>query len=57
MKHKHVISTPREAGRGLTEWVAECSCGALFQCFYSKYGLEWKPLNKEAEKCPHNPNA
>ncbi len=54
---KHVISTPREAGRGLTGWVAECTCGALFKCFYSKYGLEWKPLNKEAQTCPHNPNA
>lgn len=50
---EHKLTTPERAGKGLTSWIATCSCGASWRCEYSNYGLEWKPLTEEAEDCPH----
>lgn len=50
----HDLNVPRNAGKGLTEWIATCSCGNSWRCYYSRYGLEWLPLNEQNKTCPYN---
>jgi len=51
---EHKLSVPENAGRGLTDYIATCSCGARFRCTYTNKGLIWQPLNDAAESCPFN---
>lgn len=50
----HRLTVPDGAGRGVTRWVATCSCGAEWRCEYGRRGLQWYPLNAACESCPHN---
>lgn len=52
--NKHMLEVPENAGRGLTSWIAVCSCGAQWRCEYGGSGLEWKPLNDKCLECPHD---
>ena len=46
----HQISSPHSTfGRvGTNDGTTICSCGARWHTFYSRYGLEWTPLNEQA---------
>ena len=51
---EHTLQVPDNAGKGLTSWIATCTCGASWRCEYSRFGLEWKPQNENCHNCPHN---
>lgn len=54
-KTSHQLTQPENAGRGLTEWIATCNCGARYRRYYSRHGLETVPYNEKARSgtCPH----
>jgi hypothetical protein len=52
----HQLQIPNNAGKGLTSWIAACSCGAEWQCEYDNTGLQWKPLNDKCDNCEAKPN-
>jgi len=54
MAKEHKLEVPENAGKGLTSWIAVCSCGAEWHCYYSRYGLEWKARNDKCKSCPYN---
>jgi len=54
MAEEHELEIPDAAGKGLTSWVAVCSCGARWRCEYDWLGLEWQPLNDKCKTCPHH---
>jgi len=43
----HEIASPM--GNGVTDGITTCSCGAQWRTWYSRYGLEWRALNEQAE--------
>jgi len=44
----HKVSSPHDFPINATDGITTCSCGARWRTFYSRYGLEWKPLNEQA---------
>ena len=54
MSEKHELQIPDSAGKGLTEWIAVCSCGARWRCYYTQKGLVRKAINDKVNDCPHN---
>ena len=43
----HSISSPHDRPVNTNDGVTICSCGARWHTFYSRHGLEWKPLNDQ----------
>jgi len=46
---EHKMSSPHDGPVRATDGITICSCGARWRTFYSRLGLEWKPLNEQCD--------